>query len=93
MLGLRFVLTVGFSTAKQSVLEMSDTPPVCFPNVGYAKVPRITENIPGRSSAPLLHSKEIQNSNQRWMERGTPAIAGSSYAGKVIMQAELALRQ
>lgn len=41
VLGLRFVLTVGFSTAKQRVLEMSDTLLCVFPMLGMQKCPEL----------------------------------------------------
>ena len=93
VLGLRFVLTVGFSTAKQRVLEMSDTLLYVFPMLGMQKCPELQRtsldgvqllfSIPRRSRRAIIG----------WIERGTPASAGSSYGGTVIMQAKLSLRQ
>lgn len=88
VLGLRFVLMVWFSRVR--ALETSDTE--CFPNGGGGKMSRVTENIHRWSSASLLHSKEVQKGNQRWMEKGTSFIAGSRYGEESVIW-ELFLRQ
>lgn len=74
---------VGFSTAKQRILEMSDTLLGDF--LGHAEVPEITEDI-SASSSPFQGGPEEQSESK--VEKNF-CHCWQLYGGKVIMQPKL----